>query len=364
MGVLSMRIGDEMKERVQRLVMRMVPGGGHGSGEVLNQVVGRGLDELEAEHVPEANPTGTLAALWKRLQGGQPPSRFQWLLFADLIHDAYQFSERKHVRRENVLALGEAFLAIYDLACKTGGASHEAYLLGNIPGRHRGTEVAEAVRTYLDGLPPYPPAGPVEFFSRNLVVALRDLAGGVAETLLFRRLAPCFPILYPVAVTGLRERCRVQARPFDALEAVLPSLIDPHSGFSGGRLMPSRADAGVEITPLFEKHRLSLLVSFPPPCAIAMSFPHAFEVLGALRALLDPLDSDTPPPSLISQTTDASFLWNEHLDPAHIGLARGFLRANLPIDAVRTLRRLLTEALNDPVLLDHYAQWRVGAGDL
>jgi hypothetical protein len=39
-------------------------------------VVGRGLDELEAEHVPEANPVSTLAAVYKRMEGGPPPTRF------------------------------------------------------------------------------------------------------------------------------------------------------------------------------------------------------------------------------------------------------------------------------------------------
>jgi hypothetical protein len=79
--------------------------------------------------------------------------------------------------------------------------------------------VPDAVRDYLNSLPPFPPAVSVEFFSRNLVVVIRDHCGDVDEGTLFDRLAPHFQTLYPVAVTGLREQSALRSRISQAADA-------------------------------------------------------------------------------------------------------------------------------------------------
>ena len=356
MAVLSVRVTDELKARISALVGKVVPKGTHGSGQILGDAIDRGLKSLEFDLLPESHPEQALANIWQRMQAGQAPTQPQWRMFAQLVHEAFLYTQRRFARRESVLALGEAFLDIFDLVDSGRPTGWDrGYFLGNVPNNHDHSDVRDAARAYLNQLPRFPPTGPNEFFSRNLEVIVRDETTQRDESALKRIFESRFDVLYPLAVHGLREKHRLSSQGSEHFGHALPSLApDKPDNFIS---LPSQSANGVSVTPIFLEDRVGLICCLPEPTSLCISFDHPSELGGALDELFA---------NGIGETRSYSFCATAHRNnqAGQIFFSRDFLRLELSYAVVETLLSLLDVAFSEARFEDSYRRWRVHAGDL
>jgi hypothetical protein len=295
---LSVRIGDGLRRRLERIRQQMVVKTGE---EVSTSEIAKQLLESAREDRLEliellADSTDALRQIRRKSETHQPLSRTEWTLlahFTQLGMEALADKTPNRVSRASMTAVLDAFVAVYELR-RDGPPIREPYYLGNLPIDCRPSSAkrpereenatpdivrrtAVETRARLDD--PTWTQVPI-FLGRNLYVLLQDekLPGADA---LHRALAPYWPALWRLAARGhylaLKEPIREPARR-DAARAEMP--IPPVSD-DVLSLMVTRIEDG----------DLSVLVSFPGP--LGPMYPlTGYPKLSEFRAMLEALAPD------------------------------------------------------------------------
>jgi len=291
---LSVRISEALRQRLERakqLVASMT--GEHVStSEIAKQLLESAReDRLEVVDLM-AEPTKTLLEIRKKCQADHILSKAEWTVLAYFIQqglEGYLSDAASRVSRESLLAVLDAFLAVYELR---KGASHkDEYFLGNLPPECRPAGgkssedpekvtpeivrriTAETRRRVADPKYTYRPL----VIGRNLYVLLEEPNLGGAEAL-NRALRPFWLSLWKLAARGhyylykqpIREKLRITE---DMLRPPIPSLQED------GFMLSFARGAGNDF---------SVLLAFPGPKGPLYpldGYPKMTEFLAMLAAL-------------------------------------------------------------------------------
>jgi hypothetical protein len=212
---LSVRIDDALRRRLERA--RQLSASKTGEGVSTSEIAKRFLESARDDRLEVvdllADPTGSLLQIRRKGEAGLVVSRAEWTTLAHFVRHGVEAVTPHEVSRESLVALVDAFLAVYDLR-PTPDSRLEAYYVGNLPpefrplskpaGRPKPTApgavrptLIEARRHLNDPSATWMPL----MLGRNLYVLLdeEDLPG--AEDLT-RALRPYWPVLWRLAARG------------------------------------------------------------------------------------------------------------------------------------------------------------------
>jgi hypothetical protein len=201
----------------------------------------------------ETGPTSALLRMKEKKDTGAPISQKEWARLAQFVQMGAEFSPNRHISRESVVGILQAFRAAYKLR-KPGGDERKAtYYLDkfNSMGQREST-IEAAVETHLDHA-----EWPIGNDARPLVVFLRD-DDVTDEAALTAALLPYWDTLWRVAARGhflvhnrpIRDEQKLHA--YDAHEPAAAAFIRESFAFSVIRC---------------EDHDLTALLTFPGPTA-------------------------------------------------------------------------------------------------
>ena len=118
----------------------------------------------------ETGPTAALLRMKEKKDTGAPISQKEWARLAQFVQMGAEFSPNRHISRESVVGILQAFRAAYKLRKPGGDEGKQAYYLQklNTMGQDEAT-IEAAVEAHLDHA-----EWPIGNDARPLVVFLRD----------------------------------------------------------------------------------------------------------------------------------------------------------------------------------------------
>jgi hypothetical protein len=134
---LSVRISDGMRKRLERVrqLTASTTGEPVSTSEIAKQFLESARDDrLELADLLE-EPTETMVQIWRKAEAQHALSRTEWTVlahFAQIGLDAFSVKAPHTVSRESVLAVLDAFLAVYALRTEPESPLDRTYL-GNMP---------------------------------------------------------------------------------------------------------------------------------------------------------------------------------------------------------------------------------------
>jgi hypothetical protein len=300
---LSVRISDTVRLRLERAkhLMASKTGSRVSTSDIAKQLLESAReDRLEMVDLL-ATPTHTLLQIRRKGEAQHPLSRAEWAVLAHFVqHGVEAFSSKtpNPVSRDSLLAVLDAFLAVYNLRTK-GASQRDAWYVGNLPVECRpatatrsgrlGRATPDAVRRTVretrrrvtDDTEPATRWAPL-LAGRNFSVLLEDepLAG---PDVVNRALRPYWSRLWRLAARGhyvlTCEPVRERSPQRNAVaQPVIPSITE-------GNYLLSFARA--------EGHEFSWLLSFPG--ARGPRYPiRGYPAITEFRAMLAALASDGP----------------------------------------------------------------------
>ena len=145
----------------------------------------------------ETGPTAALLRMKEKKDTGAPISQKEWARLAQFVQMGAEFSPNRHISRESVVGILQAFRAAYKLRKPGGDEGKAAYYLKkfNTMGQDEAT-IEAAVETHLDHA-----EWPIGNDARPLVVFLRD-DHVTDEAALTAALLPYWDTLWRVAARG------------------------------------------------------------------------------------------------------------------------------------------------------------------
>jgi hypothetical protein len=300
---LSVRIDDPLRRRLERARQLAASKTGEqvSTSEIAKQFLEAARDDrLEVIDLLE-DPTDTLLQIRRKGDSGLVLSRAEWTALAHFVRygvEAVSAHTLHPVSRESLVALVDAFLAVYDLRSRADSRL-EAYYLGNLPAecrpglkpRDRTPTISSEVvrrtlaetRRHLNDPSTTPAIGVPLMLGRNLFVLLDEEQLPGAEDLT-RALRPFWPVLWRLGARGhyvlTREPIREPSTAQDGrFRPPIPSLTE-------GPYTLSFAHA--------EYHEFSVLLCLPGargPRYPIVGYPRIAE----FRTLLADLATDTKP---------------------------------------------------------------------
>jgi hypothetical protein len=145
----------------------------------------------------ETGPTAALLRMKEKKDTGEPISQKEWALLAQFVRMGAEFSPNRHVSRESVVGILQAFRAAYKLRKPGGDEGKAAYYLDKFNSMVQPEATIEAaVETHLAHAD-----WPIGIDARPLVVFLRD-DHVTDEAALTAALLPYWDILWRVAARG------------------------------------------------------------------------------------------------------------------------------------------------------------------
>ena len=140
---LSVRIDDTLRRRLERA--RQLSASKTGEPVSTSEIAKRFLEAARDDRLEVvdllADPTGSLLQIRRKGEAGLVLSRAEWTTLAHFVRhgvEAVSAPTPHAVSRESLVALLDAFVAVYDLR-PTPVAHLEAYYLGNLPPASRPT---------------------------------------------------------------------------------------------------------------------------------------------------------------------------------------------------------------------------------
>lgn len=216
---VSLRISDALFARLERLrqLMSSKKGDSVSTSEVAKQLLESAREDRFEVADLMAEPTEALLQIRRKAEAQHILSRAEWILLAHFVQQGVEaYSERtpNPVSAESLIAVLDAFLAVYELRTDRA-SSRDSYYLNNLPSecqpaRAKGAEesrgdtpeivrgtVAETRKRLSDS------AAKWDTFlaGRNLHILLEDEKLPGAD-LLNRALRPFFPLLWRLAARG------------------------------------------------------------------------------------------------------------------------------------------------------------------
>ena len=246
---LSVRIDDTLRRRLERA--RQLSASKTGEAVSTSEIAKRFLESARDDRLEVvdllADPTGSLLQIRRKGEAGLVLSRAEWTTLAHFVRhgvEAVSAQTPQAVSRESLVALLDAFVAVYDLR-PTPDSRLEAYYLGNLPPASRATEkppgrtkpsapgavrraLTETRRHLKDPSATWVPL----LLGRNLFVLLdEDQLPGAED--LTRVLRPYWSVLWRLAARGhyvlTHQPVREPATARDGLyRPPIPSLAEGH----------------------------------------------------------------------------------------------------------------------------------------
>jgi hypothetical protein len=298
---ISLRISDALLTRLERVKQLISSKTGE---KVSTSYAAKQLlestreDRLDAVGLM-AEPTESLLQIRRKGEAQHVLSKAEWILLAHFVQQGFEtFSGRtpNPISRESVLAILDAFSAVYELRTQRS-SEWDSYYLSNLPfefrpARSKGSDgdqassdivrrtVAEARKRLSD------PEVKVESFfaARNLHILLEDEKLPAADTV-SRALRPFWPVLWRLAARG---HYFLTGEPLRAKSASQDSFYQPP--------IPSIKEGDYTLSfARGEGNDLSLLLSFPGPRG-PMYPLNGYPKITEFRALLIALAPDSPSP--------------------------------------------------------------------
>jgi hypothetical protein len=237
---LSLRISDGMRQRLERARQLMSSKTGEivSTSEIAKQLLESAREERMEVVDLMADPTETLLQIRRKGEAEHILSKAEWTILAHFVQqglEAFSSDTPSPVSRESLVAVLDAFLAVYDL--RKASSKKDDYYLGNMPSDCRtakgkgaeGTEKAtpEIVRRTLAEArrrlsEPAAKCAPL-LAGRNLYILLEEENLGGADGT-DRVLRPYWPILWRLAARGhyyvkkepIREKFKIAEEIFKA----------------------------------------------------------------------------------------------------------------------------------------------------
>ncbi len=297
---ISLRISDALRSRLEHAkeLLSSKTGESVSTSEVAKQLLesARG-DRFEVAELME-NPTEALLQIRRKGEAQHILSRAEWILLAHFVQRGLEtYSERtpNPVSNESLIAVLDAFLAVYELRTERA-STRDPYYLSNLPSECRSAKakgpetperitpeiVRQTVAETRKRLSDSPVKWNTFLVARNLLVLLDDekLPGADA---LNRALRPFWPVLWGLAARG--HYCLTQ-QPLRAKSMSQDSFYQPP--------IPSLKEG--DFTLSFNRGEggdILLLLSFPGsrgPMYPLTGYPKITE----FRAMLAALNPDSP----------------------------------------------------------------------
>jgi hypothetical protein len=138
---LSVRISDTLRRRLERAKELMAARSGEpvSTSDVAKQLLESAReDRLEVVELL-GHPTDTLLQIRRKGEAGYPLSRAEWAVLAHFVHQGVEALSSKTpnpVSRDSLIAVLDAFLAVYDLRNEHASQWNAVYV-GNLPSECR-----------------------------------------------------------------------------------------------------------------------------------------------------------------------------------------------------------------------------------
>ena len=143
---LSVRIDDTLRRRLERA--RQLSASKTGEAVSTSEIAKRFLESARDDRLEIvdllADPTGSLLQIRRKGEAGRVLSRAEWTTLAHFVRHGVEATSAQaphEVSRESLVALLDAFVAVYDLR-STPDARLDAYYLGNLPPASRSASKA------------------------------------------------------------------------------------------------------------------------------------------------------------------------------------------------------------------------------
>jgi hypothetical protein len=276
---------------------------------------------------------------------GAPISQEEWAMLAHYVQQGAEFSPNRHISRESVVGILQAFRAAYKLRKPGGDEGKAAYYLDKFNSMgQREADIEAAVETHLAH-----PEWPIGNDARPLVVFLRD-DHVTDEAALTAALLPYWDVLWRVAARGhflvLNKPIRDKQKPdFYAVTVIRESFV-----FSAIRT---------------EDHDLTALLTFPGPTAAMYSldgYPDICEFRVMLAAI-----GEGPTGAHWNGDRFLAYTVGPNLDGPASGLhvrGGGGVTFCFTFDQWNILRALFAEAWENPFLQSSWAVLTEEYGEL
>ena len=222
----------------------------------------------------ESGPTAALLRMKEKKDTGAPISQREWALLAHYVQLGAEFSPNRHISRESVVGILQAFRAAYKLRRPGGDEGKAAYYLTkfNSMGQDEAT-IEAAVETHLAHA-----EWPIGNGARPFVVFLRD-DHVTDEAALTSALLPYWDVLWRVAARGhflvLNKPIRDQQK---------PAVYDPHEPAAVTVIRESFVFSAIRS----EEHDLTALLTIPgstPAMYSLAGYPNICEFRVMLAAI-------------------------------------------------------------------------------
>jgi hypothetical protein len=296
----------------------------------------------------ETGPTAALLRMKEKKDTGAPISQKEWARLAQFVQMGAEFSPNRHISRESVVGILQAFRAAYKLRKPGGDEGKAAYYLKkfNTMGQDEDT-IEAAVETHLDHA-----EWPIGNDARPLVVFLRD-DDVTDEAALTAALLPYWDTLWRVAARGhflVHNKPIRDEQKLHAYEPAAATFIRESFVFSVIRC---------------EDHDLTALLTFPGSTAAMYplaGYPDICEFRVMLAAIGEaPVGTHWNGDRLMAYTV------GRELDAPASGLhfqGRGGVTFCFTFDQWNILRALFAEAWENPFLQSSWAVLTEEYGEL
>jgi hypothetical protein len=304
-----------------------------------------------APPILKSGPTAALLRMKEKKETGAPISQEEWAMLAHYVQHGAEYWPNRHISRESVVGILQAFRAAYKLREPGGDDGKAAYYLKNLNSMGQDEITIEAaIETHLAHA-----EWPIGNGARPLVVFLRH-DHVTDESALTAALLPYWDALWRVAARGhflvLHEPIRDKQKP-DAYDAYEPVAFT--------------ATRQSFVCSVFrsEDRGLSALLSFPGPTAAMYplaGYPDICEFRGMLAAI-----GEGVPGTHWNGDKFLAYTVSPTLDGPASGLyvrGRGGVTFCFTFDQWNILRALFAEAREDQFLQSSWAVLREEYGEL
>ena len=296
----------------------------------------------------ETGPTAALLRMKEKKDTGAPISQKEWARLAQFVQMGAEFSPNRHISRESVVGILQAFRAAYKLRKPGGDEGKAAYYLNkfNTMGQDEDT-IEAAVETHLDHA-----EWPIGNDARPLVVFLRD-DDVTDEAALTAALLPYWDTLWRVAARGhflVHNKPIRDEQKLHAYEPAAATFIRESFVFSVIRC---------------EDHDLTALLTFPG--STAAMYPLAgYPDICEFRVMLAAI-GEAPVGTHWKGDRFTAYTVGRELDAPASGLhvqGRGGVTFCFTFDQWNILRALFAEAWENPFLQSSWAVLTEEYGEL
>ena len=304
-----------------------------------------------AQLIPESGPTAALLRLKEKKDTGAPISQEEWAMLAHYVQQGAEFWPNRHISRESVVGILQAFRAAYKLRRPGGDEGKAAYYLDKLNSMGQGEATVEAaIETYLAH-----DEWPIGYGARPLAVFLRN-DRVTDEAALTAALLPYWDALWRVAARGhflvLHRPIRDKQKP-DVYEAHEPAAVTV------------TRESLVFSVIRCEDRGLTALLSFPGSTAVMYpltGYPDICEFRVMLAAI-----GEGAPGTCWNGGRFSAYTVGPKLDGPAIGVhvrGTGGVTFCFTFDQWNVLRELFAEAWENPFLQSSWAVLTEEYGEL